>query len=42
MYEGNPMWMIVEQACGASSTGDQCMLDMQPESLHQRVPPVLD
>ena len=41
MYEANPMSMIVEQAGGASSTGYERILDIQPESLHQRVPVIL-
>ncbi|HEY8331255.1 MAG TPA: class 1 fructose-bisphosphatase [Pseudomonas sp.] len=38
MYEANPMSMIVEQAGGAATTGTQRILDIQPTSLHQRVP----
>jgi fructose-1,6-bisphosphatase I len=38
MYECNPMAFIVEQAGGRASNGKQRMLDVQPESLHQRVP----
>ena len=38
MYEANPMAMIVEQAGGAATTGLVRILDVQPESLHQRVP----
>jgi fructose-1,6-bisphosphatase I len=38
MYEANPMSMIVEQAGGASTDGKQRMLDIQPTTLHQRVP----
>lgn len=41
MYEANPMSMIVEQAGGASSTGRERILDIQPEGLHQRVPVIL-
>ncbi|MEW5769110.1 MAG: class 1 fructose-bisphosphatase [Pseudomonadota bacterium] len=41
MYEANPMSMIVEQAGGASSTGYERILDIQPEGLHQRVPVIL-
>ena len=29
---------IIEQAGGAATTGTQRILDVQPESLHQRVP----
>ena len=38
MYEANPMAFIVEQAGGAATTGLVRILDVQPESLHQRVP----
>ena len=38
MYEANPMSFIVEQAGGASTTGLQRILDVQPTALHQRVP----
>jgi fructose-1,6-bisphosphatase I len=37
MYEANPMAMIVEQAGGAATNGTQRILEIQPESLHQRV-----
>jgi fructose-1,6-bisphosphatase I len=38
MYEANPMSFIVEQAGGASTTGSQRILDVQPTGIHQRVP----
>ncbi|MFN4324927.1 MAG: class 1 fructose-bisphosphatase [Azonexus sp.] len=41
MYEANPMAFLVEQAGGAATTGRQRILDIQPESLHQRVPVIL-
>ncbi len=41
MYEANPMSFIVEQAGGASITGRQRIMDIQPSGLHQRVPVVL-
>ena len=41
MYEANPMAMIVEQAGGLASTGRQNILDVKPESLHQRIPVIL-
>lgn len=41
MYEANPVGFIVEQAGGACSTGRQRILDIKPESLHQRVPVIL-
>jgi fructose-1,6-bisphosphatase I len=41
MYEANPMSMLVEQAGGASTDGNQRILDIQPTSLHQRVGVVL-
>lgn len=41
MYEANPMAFIIEQAGGAGSTGCGAILDVTPESLHQRVPVIL-
>jgi len=41
MYEANPMSMIVEQAGGASSTGRERIMEVQPKALHQRVPVIL-
>jgi fructose-1,6-bisphosphatase I len=41
MYEANPMSFIIEQAGGASTTGLERILDIQPESLHQRVSVIL-
>ena len=38
MYEANPMAFLVEQAGGAASDGTQRILDIRPESLHQRTP----
>jgi fructose-1,6-bisphosphatase I len=38
MYEANPMSFIVEQAGGASTTGSQRILEVQPGGIHQRVP----
>uniref|UniRef100_A0A3B4YQN8 Fructose-1,6-bisphosphatase 1 n=1 Tax=Seriola lalandi dorsalis TaxID=1841481 RepID=A0A3B4YQN8_SERLL len=38
LYEGNPMAFIMEQAGGMASTGFENILDMQPESIHQRSP----
>jgi fructose-1,6-bisphosphatase I len=37
MYEANPMAFIVEQAGGAATNGMQRIMDIQPDSLHQRV-----
>ncbi|EGV31810.1 Fructose-1,6-bisphosphatase class 1 [Thiorhodococcus drewsii AZ1] len=41
LYEANPMSFVVEQAGGGSITGDERILEVQPESLHQRVPVIL-
>jgi len=41
MYEANPIGMIIEQAGGAASTGRGRILEVQPSSLHQRVPVML-
>ena len=38
---GVPDKRIVEQAGGAATTGRERILDLQPESLHQRVPVIL-
>ncbi|MEN5059632.1 class 1 fructose-bisphosphatase [Luteimonas sp. TWI1416] len=38
MYEANPMAMLVEQAGGAATNGRTRILDIEPDSLHQRVP----
>ncbi len=38
MYEANPLSFIVEQAGGRSSDGKNRILDLIPESLHQRTP----
>lgn len=41
MYEGNPMAMLVEQAGGQAHTGEQRILDIQPEHIHQRIGVIL-
>ncbi|TMV08481.1 class 1 fructose-bisphosphatase [Ruegeria sediminis] len=41
LYEANPMALIVEQAGGLASTGERRLLDLMPESHHQRVPVIL-
>lgn len=41
MYEANPMAMLVEQAGGVATTGEQRILDIVPAQLHQRVPVIL-
>jgi fructose-1,6-bisphosphatase I len=38
MYEANPMGWLIEQAGGLAHTGSQPILDISPNSLHQRVP----
>jgi len=38
MYEANPLAMIVEHAGGYASNGNQRILDIQPESIHDRTP----
>jgi len=37
-YECNPIAFIAEQAGGTATDGSQRILDIKPESLHQRVP----
>ncbi|MGA2188647.1 MAG: class 1 fructose-bisphosphatase [Steroidobacteraceae bacterium] len=41
LYEANPISMLVEQAGGGASTGSQRVLEVAPESLHQRIPLIL-
>ena len=38
MYECNPMAFIVEAAGGRASDGKRRILEIQPDSLHQRTP----
>jgi len=38
IYEANPIAWLIEQAGGAASTGHKRILDVQPRSLHQRIP----
>jgi len=38
LYEANPLAFIAEQAGGKASNGFDRILEVQPESLHQRVP----
>jgi fructose-1,6-bisphosphatase I len=37
MYECNPVSFIIEQAGGKASNGEKRIMDIRPESLHQRV-----
>jgi fructose-1,6-bisphosphatase len=41
LYEANPMSLLVEQAGGRASTGNQRLLAVTPDALHQRVPLIL-
>jgi len=38
LYEANPLGFIAEQAGGLATDGAQNVLDLLPESLHQRIP----
>jgi fructose-1,6-bisphosphatase I len=38
IYEANPVGFLIEQAGGGASTGRERILELQPQSLHQRVP----
>jgi fructose-1,6-bisphosphatase I len=38
MYENNPLGYIIENAGGAASDGTRRILDIMPDSLHQRTP----
>jgi fructose-1,6-bisphosphatase I len=41
LYECAPLALVVEQAGGRASTGTERVLDIQAESIHQRVPLVI-
>jgi fructose-1,6-bisphosphatase I len=41
LYEAAPLAMVVKQAGGAASTGTDRILDLQPTSLHQKVPLII-
>jgi len=41
LYEANPMSFIIEQAGGMASTGYANVMDIQPTTLHQRIPVIL-
>jgi len=41
LYEVAPMAFVVERAGGSASTGRERILDLEPTSLHERVPVVL-
>ncbi len=38
LYEGAPLGFVMEQAGGRAIDGEQDILDIEPESLHQRTP----
>ena len=38
LYEANPLAWVVEQAGGRASTGTMRIMEVEPKSLHQRVP----
>ena len=41
LYEAAPLAMVVEQAGGAATTGSERILDIDPTSLHQKVPLII-
>ncbi len=41
LYEASPMSFLIENAGGIASTGRERILDVIPESIHQRVPVIL-
>ena len=41
LYEASPMAFIAEAAGGAASTGNERVLEVEPTSLHQRVPLII-
>lgn len=38
LYEANPLAMIAEQAGGIATNGEERILDLEPETIHQRTP----
>ena len=41
LYEANPLSYLVEQAGGAATDGINRILDIEPKSLHQRIPLII-
>ncbi|KAA0258139.1 class 1 fructose-bisphosphatase [Deferribacter autotrophicus] len=41
LYEANPLAYIVEQAGGLATDGEEMILDIQPEKLHQKTPLII-
>ena len=41
LYEAAPMAFLIEQAGGAAVTGTQALLDVVPDTLHEKVPVIL-
>ena len=41
VYEANPISFLVEKAGGMAINGCEDILDLQPQSLHQRTPVIL-
>jgi fructose-1,6-bisphosphatase I len=41
LYEGAPMSFIMEQAGGLSTTGTQRVMEISPDTVHQRVPIIM-
>jgi fructose-1,6-bisphosphatase len=41
LYEANPVTFLIEQAGGRATTGREHILDVVPQTLHQRVPLIL-
>ena len=41
LYEASPLAMVAEQAGGLASTGSTRILEIEPTSLHQKVPLII-
>ena len=41
LYEGAPMSFIMEQAGGLSTTGTERVMEISPETVHQRIPVIM-
>ncbi len=41
LYEANPISLLIEQAGGRATTGDQRLLELKPQALHEPVPLIM-
>jgi len=41
LYEANPIGLLIEQAGGLATTGQQRVMEVKPDALHERVPLIM-